>query len=444
MDPTTGQPKDNVQPEDMTNKAPENKGAGFVTGNKVAEAIQKSGFTIGKQDNVAELKFENKDEKVNPNDHVRFADGANTKVRLDTQKKLDENSEVVTTTTIQAKVVGLPISYTTTDGKPITKVGDNYYLTNKDGYPVGNPIPANQLTTNLVNPSVKGDQIGAATQLGNVAAGTETLAGPIDENGVALVKVGDKFYNAGDINNQGQPNANAKPINVKANTVNAYAGLADLSKSKPTNAITVADAKKLGWVVSASDNDYADDVRNANQVDFTSGNDLAKVEGRTRANGIREIKVTVSKDPTFNTVQVGGSTGPKLSADGDTLKVAKADGSPVRITNVAAGKNPNDAVNVSQLKQTNAAVNHLGDRIDAVDKNLRAGIAGSLAAASIYHATIPGKSMISAGAGTYFGQSAVAVGYSRLSDNGKVGVKVLLNANSRGKTGAAAAIGYQF
>ena len=112
-----------------------------------------------------------------------------------------------------------------------------------------------------------------------------------------------------------------------------------------------------------------------------------------------------------------------------------------RIQNVAAGRADTDAVNVSQLK---GAVTQIGNHINKMDKNLRAGIAGAMAAGGLYHVTLPGKSMIAAGAGTYKGESAVAVGYSRLSDNGKVGIKFSVNTNTRGDSGAAASVGYQW
>ncbi|RDE80484.1 hypothetical protein DPV86_07790 [Haemophilus parahaemolyticus] len=112
-----------------------------------------------------------------------------------------------------------------------------------------------------------------------------------------------------------------------------------------------------------------------------------------------------------------------------------------RIQNVAAGRADTDAVNVSQLK---GAVTQIGNHINKMDKNLRAGIAGAMAAGGLYHATLPGKSMVAAGAGTYKGESAVAVGYSRLSDNGKVGIKFSVNTNTRGDSGAAASVGYQW
>ena len=112
-----------------------------------------------------------------------------------------------------------------------------------------------------------------------------------------------------------------------------------------------------------------------------------------------------------------------------------------RITNVAPGKDGTDAVNVNQLKYV---AGNISNQINNVDKGLRAGIAGALASGGLYHATTSGKSMVSVGAGTYRGQNALAVGYSRLSDNGKVGVTFTVNSNSQGHAGASASVGYQW
>ena len=112
-----------------------------------------------------------------------------------------------------------------------------------------------------------------------------------------------------------------------------------------------------------------------------------------------------------------------------------------RITNVAPGKDGTDAVNVNQLKYV---AGNISNQINNVDKGLRAGIAGALASGGLYHVTTAGKSMVSVGGGTYRGQNALAVGYSRLSDNGKVGVKFTVNSNSQGHAGASASVGYQW
>ena len=125
-----------------------------------------------------------------------------------------------------------------------------------------------------------------------------------------------------------------------------------------------------------------------------------------------------------------------------------------RIQNVGNATAPTDAVNKAYvdnaLRNSGATpglsnrVNQLARDLNKVDKNARAGIAGAMAASGLYQATQPGKSMVSAGAATYRGQNAVAVGYSRLSDNGKVGIKFSVNTNTQGDTGAAASVGYQW
>ncbi len=142
-------------------------------------------------------------------------------------------------------------------------------------------------------------------------------------------------------------------------------------------------------------------------------------------------------------MKVGGTTiSSTVAKDGvNELNIAGSKNAQTRITNVAPGVKGTDAVNVNQLK---GAENRLNNRISNVDKDLRAGIAGALAAGNLYHVTQPGKSMVSAGVGAYRGQGAIAVGYSRLSDNGKVGIKFSVNSNSRGDTGAAASVGYQW
>ncbi|WP_293729355.1 ESPR-type extended signal peptide-containing protein [uncultured Actinobacillus sp.] len=176
------------------------------------------------------------------------------------------------------------------------------------------PVDTSDTQVNVINPSAPNNTKGDATQLGNVAAGTETLSNPVDKDGNQLVKDKDnKYYPAGtELNEDGSvKSADAKPVATQPteNVSNAYNGLADLNGSNATNVLTVADAKKLGWVVSASGNDYADDVRNANRVDFV-GKDGIKVTGETTAAGVREITISLEKGEVAKsnekTITVGG------------------------------------------------------------------------------------------------------------------------------------------
>jgi autotransporter adhesin len=151
-----------------------------------------------------------------------------------------------------------------------------------------------------------------------------------------------------------------------------------------------------------------------------------------------------------------------------------------RIVNVAAGINATDAVNVSQLNAMNGSVVterrdriagdvalgrmiraeagrlrtadfELGARIDGVEfdmrrdrRQARSGTAAALAAAGMPQAMDPGRSMISAGVGTYRGRSAISVGGSHRVANGSSVFKVGVTYDSTEHVGANAGVGFQF
>ena len=88
--------------------------------------------------------------------------------------------------------------------------------------------------------------------------------------------------------------------------------------------------------------------------------------------------------------------------------------------------------------------NQIRGDLRKMDRDLRGGIAGALATAGLPQAFRPGKSMVAAAASTYRGQSGLAIGVSRISDNGKVILKVTGNTNSRGDFGGTIGAGYQW
>ena len=131
-----------------------------------------------------------------------------------------------------------------------------------------------------------------------------------------------------------------------------------------------------------------------------------------------------------------------------------------QISNVADGSNPTDAVNVRQLQaavatgsnaagqqliqQVNNHVNNLNQRIDKLEDNSNAGIAGGIAQSSIPQVTRAGASGIGVGTGYYGGQSAIAVGVSSISDGGNWIMKGSFSINSQGRTGVGAGALYQW
>ncbi|MFQ8929414.1 MAG: YadA family autotransporter adhesin, partial [Haemophilus parainfluenzae] len=148
------------------------------------------------------------------------------------------------------------------------------------------------------------------------------------------------------------------------------------------------------------------------------------------------LKVSLNPDVTVNSVTTN-----ELKAGPVTINNNGIDAGNKQIKNVADGKDDTDAVNVRQLRNN---ISNVNNRINKVGKEARGGIAGANAAAGLPQVYIPGKSMVAASAGTFKGESAVAVGYSRSSDNGKVIFKLQGNANTQGDVGGSVGVGYQW
>ena len=252
IDPKTGEPKANVTPVTPdADTTPTNAGDGYVTGNKVAAAIQKSGFVVGKQkDALSAADFKDEDEKVNPDDELRFADGNNTKVKLATKESVDKDGNKVTTTTVKVDVTGLPVQYTDKNGTPVTKVGDKYFTVDDKGNPTATEVKPADLTTNMVNPAAAPNVIGAPTTLGNVKSN--------------LPSVNDADKNAKDVAGNpiaGKDNKSA-PITAKE--------AADIVNKAGNNAATVSDVLNAGWNLQ-NNGEARDFVKPYDTVNFING-----------------------------------------------------------------------------------------------------------------------------------------------------------------------------
>ena len=293
---------------------------------------------------------------VKPYDNVNFVHGANTKVSVKTDDHLTSN--------IQVNVTGLPIAFTDKDGTPVVKVGDKYFKADKDGNPTNievTPSADAPLSTNLVNPNVSNTdaapnaQTTTPTQLGNVAAGAKTFDAPRDASGNPLKLANDgKWYPADKVGPNGKPMEDATPVASPITAGNPTAGLVDFAKSNPNNAATVGDLQNLGWVVSANENGYTDQVRNTNKVDFQGKNGIS-VTGETRPDGTRQITVSIAKGEITNVVDIVDKDGKPVkkayrNEAGDLFELdenGKPDTSKPIIVDTDAGQkvsNPGDAV----------------------------------------------------------------------------------------------------
>ncbi|WP_249961558.1 YadA-like family protein [Histophilus somni] len=97
---------------------------------------------------------------------------------------------------------------------------------------------------------------------------------------------------------------------------------------------------------------------------------------------------------------------------------------------------------IANKNYVDAKNNELRTQLHSVNRESRSGIAGANAAAALPMIAMPGKSALAVSAGAYKGQSAVALGYSRMSDNGKIMLKLHGNSTSTGDFGGGVGIGW--
>lgn len=142
------------------------------------------------------------------------------------------------------------------------------------------------------------------------------------------------------------------------------------------------------------------------------------------------LSVAVSDTPTFTNVTTTGD----LNVGGTVHAHGGLDVHNNRIVNVADPKDPTDAVNKR----------YVDNKIDHVDRRLRAGIAGATAISFLQRPNEAGKSLVSVGVGGYRNENALAVGYGRNSDNNKISIKVGASINTRSDVNWGGSIGYQW
>ncbi|HHC4785598.1 YadA-like family protein [Escherichia albertii] len=135
-----------------------------------------------------------------------------------------------------------------------------------------------------------------------------------------------------------------------------------------------------------------------------------------------------------------------------TMNLGDGKGGTTRISNVSAGVNNNDAVNYAQLKQsvqetkqyTDQRMVEMDNKLSKTESKLSGGIASAMAMTGLPQAYTPGASMTSIGGGTYNGESAVALGVSMVSANGRWVYKLQGSTNSQGEYSAAVGAGIQW
>lgn len=267
-----------------------------------------------------------------------------------------------------------------------------------------------------------------------VAIGRQTQAGN------QSIAIGDKAQATGD-------------QSIAIGTGNVVAGkhsgaIGDPSTVKADNSYSVGNNNQF------TDATQTDVFGVGNNITVTESNSVALGSNSAISAGTHAGTQAKKSDGTAGTTTTAGATGTVKGFAGQTAVGAVsvgASGAERRIQNVAAGEvsaTSTDAVNGSQLyKATQGianATNELDHRIHQNENKANAGISSAMAMASMPQAYIPGRSMVTGGIATHNGQGAVAVGLSKLSDNGQWVFKINGSADTQGHVGAAVGAGFHF
>jgi len=185
------------------------------------------------------------------------------------------------------------------------------------------------------------------------------------------------------------------------------------------------------------------------QNSLASGNNAVATGADAQATATNSSAIGANAQATGNnSVAIGANS---VANQANTVSVGSP-GAERTISNVAAGINPTDAVNVSQLntgmtqanQYTDSKVQALQNTINTNQRNADAGTAAAMAVAGLPQPTAPGKSMISIAGSTYQGQTGLALGVSIATGDGRWVYKFAGTSNSQGKTGAVIGAGFQW
>ncbi|ULU26391.1 hypothetical protein DYST_03337 [Dyella terrae] len=249
-------------------------------------------------------------------------------------------------------------------------------------------------------------------------------------------------------------NVNSTLADSSATGANSVAA-GPVAQASGTNAVAVGNGAN-----ASADNSVAlgsGSVANrANTVSVGStGNErqitnVAAGSASTDAVNLGQMQASITSS-TQGTVRYDTNTDGSTNYSSVTLGNGNASGTAIH--NVAAGTATTDAANVGQLNAgiqqaqnwaqnyTDSRFNQINSQIQNVSNRANAGIAASMAMAGLPQSYEPGHSMAAVAAGTFRGESSIAIGVSTISQGGRWVYKLTGSADSRGDAGFSVGAG---
>ncbi|WP_162253822.1 YadA-like family protein [Rhodanobacter sp. Root179] len=308
-----------------------------------------------------------------------------------------------------------------------------------------------------------GDGSGAQVKVSNMAAGDETTTSTDAVNGSQLwhwtqdtsnIYSNYNLYN--DIASLTQGSGTIKYFNVNSTLGDSTATGSDSVAIGPVAEASGSDSVAIGNGAAASgDNSVAIGAGSVADRDNTvsvgsDGNSrqitnvAAGTEG-TDAVNLDQLNASM-------TASTQGSVHYDTNGSGgiDYGNVTLGNGGgPTTIHNVAAGVADTDAVNVGQLntglaRAVNWANSYTDQQVRELGNRANAGVAAAMAMAGMPQAYEPGKSMAAVSAGTFRGESSLAIGVSTISEGGRWVYKLTGSTDTRGDAGVSIGAGFQW
>ncbi|MJP18230.1 autotransporter adhesin SadA [Salmonella enterica subsp. enterica] len=297
-------------------------------------------------------------------------------------------------------------------------------------------------------------------QITNVAAGSADT----DAVNVGQLKVTDAQVSR---NTQSITNLNTQVSNLDTRVTNIENGIGDIVTTGSTKYFKTntdgADANAQGADSVAIGSGSIAAAENSVALGTNSVADEANtvsVGSSTQQRRITNVAAGVNNTDAVNVAQLkaseAGSVRYETNADGSVnysvLNLGDGSGGTTRIGNVSAAVNDTDAVNYAQLKRsveeantyTDQKMGEMNSKIKGVENKMSGGIASAMAMAGLPQAYAPGANMTSIAGGTFNGESAVAIGVSMVSESGGWVYKLQGTSNSQGDYSAAIGAGFQW
>jgi autotransporter adhesin len=203
-----------------------------------------------------------------------------------------------------------------------------------------------------------------------------------------------------------------------------------------------------GGGTNTTNNTYQTSTDNTSTA-AASGNNSTAAGAGSSASGNNSTAIGGGSSATGdNSVAVGAGS---VASAGNSVSVGSA-GHERTVTNVAAGVNATDAVNVQQLNTgiqsaedwaknyTDQKLDGIHQDINSVSNRANAGIAAGIAMSSLGQAYQPNLSTFGVGVGSYRGEAGLAVGLSTISESGHYIFKLAASSDTRGDLGVGGSV----